>query len=242
MRLTDGVHLVGSGEIGLSNAWDAHVYVLDGGDALALVDAGSGHESSIDEMLQHLREDGLVPERLTHVLLTHWHPDHAGGAAAWRRRFPSLRIVMSRAERDILERASEPGLEACGVDVGVAHGDTLTIGALTVSVIEVPGHSSGSLCYRVDLPAGRALFTGDVVFMNGILGLLNHPDSHLEQYRDAFARLEGLAIDILLPGHMLFFLRDGQRHIDLAASALQGGFVPYSVGQLGIDFRPPERM
>lgn len=109
-------------------------------------------------------------------------------------------------------------------------------------MIEVPGHSSGSLCYRVDLPSGRALFTGDVVFMNGILGLLNHPDSHLEQYREAFARLEGLDIDLLLPGHMLFFLRDGQRHIDLAARALQGGFVPYSVGQLGIDFRPPERM
>lgn len=71
---------------------------------------------------------------------------------------------------------------------------------------------------------------------------LDHPDSHLEQYREAFARLEGLDIDLLLPGHMLFFLRDGQRHIDLAARALQGGFVPYSVGQLGIDFRPPERM
>jgi glyoxylase-like metal-dependent hydrolase (beta-lactamase superfamily II) len=242
MRLTRGVHLIGSGEIGLSNPWDAHVYVLDGGDQLALVDAGSGRESSVDEMLQHLRDDGLQPERLTHLLLTHWHPDHAGGAAEWRRRFPSLRIVGSTTERAIVENASEPGLEACRVDIPVAHGDTVTIGARGVDVIEVPGHSSGSLCYRVDLPSGSALFTGDVVFMNGILGLLNHPDSHLEQYREAFARLQGLSIDLLLPGHMLFFLRDGQRHIDLAADALKGGFVPYSVGQLGIDFRPPERM
>ena len=47
---------------------------------------------------------------------------------------------------------------------------------------------------------------------------------------------------MLFPGHMLFFLANAQRHVDRAAAALREGFVPYSVGQLGIDFRPPDRM
>jgi hypothetical protein len=47
---------------------------------------------------------------------------------------------------------------------------------------------------------------------------------------------------MLFPGHMLFFLRGGQQHLERAAAALEGGFVPYSVGQLGVDFRPPDRM
>ena len=78
--------------------------------------------------------------------------------------------------------------------------------------------------------------------MNGIIGLLNHPDSHLDRYRESISRLDGLQVELLFPGHMLFFLRDGQKHIDLASQALKGDFVPYSVGQLGIDFRPPTRM
>lgn len=242
MRLTDSIYLVGSGEIGLSSPSDAHVYILDGGDELALVDSGSGQSDSIDQVLAHVREDGLDPDELRYVLITHWHPDHAGGAAVWRRRFPGVRVVAPAAEQTIIERATEPGLQACPVDVPVRQGAQLQIGRLEVQVVEVPGHSSGSVCYLVQVPAGRALFTGDVVFMNGIIGLLNHPDSHLDVYRDAFGRLEGLAVDLLLPGHMLFFLRHGQHHIDLAAKALRGGFVPYSVGQLGIDFRPPERM
>jgi hypothetical protein len=53
MRLTRGIHLVGSGEIGLSDAWDAHVYVLDGGDEMAVIDAGCVQLTSIDDILQH---------------------------------------------------------------------------------------------------------------------------------------------------------------------------------------------
>jgi glyoxylase-like metal-dependent hydrolase (beta-lactamase superfamily II) len=242
MRLSSGVHLVGSGEIGLSDAWDAHVYLLDGGEELALIDAGCGQRDSIGRILSNMRDDGIDPRRLRKILLTHWHPDHAGGAARWRAHLAGVQVHASAVERSIVERASEPGLEPCAVDVPLAHDAEISVGALRVRVIEVAGHSSGSLCYLVDLPAGRALFTGDVVFMNGILGLLNHPDSQLEQYRASFSRLAGLGVDLLLPGHMLFFVRDGQRHIDLAAEALRGGFVPYSVGQLGMDFRPPNRM
>ena len=44
MKLLDGVHLVGSGSLGfgLTDDYDCHVYLLDGGDELALVDVGAG--------------------------------------------------------------------------------------------------------------------------------------------------------------------------------------------------------
>jgi glyoxylase-like metal-dependent hydrolase (beta-lactamase superfamily II) len=241
--LTRGVHLVGSGEIGLSDPWDAHVYLLDGGSELALVDAGCGQRDSVDRILANVHEDALDAARITSLLLTHWHPDHSGGAAALRERLsPRLRVHAPSVERETIEGALEPGLNACPVDVPLAHAQEVQVGSLRVQAIEVPGHSSGSMCYLVELPDGGALFTGDVVFMNGILGLLNHPDSHLEQYRASFERLVSLDVEMLFPGHMLFFLRGARRHIERAAQALQGGFVPYSVGQLGIDFLPPERM
>jgi glyoxylase-like metal-dependent hydrolase (beta-lactamase superfamily II) len=243
VRLTRGVHLVGSGEIGLSDPWDAHVYLLDGGSELALVDAGCGQRDSLERILANVRDDGLDPARITTLLLTHWHPDHSGGAAALRDRLaPRLRVHAPATEQATIEAGLEPGLNACPVDVPLVHLQEVQVGSLRVRAIEVPGHSSGSLCYLVHVPGGEALFTGDVVFMNGILGLLNHPDSHLEQYRASFERLVPLDVEMLFPGHMLFFVRGARRHIERAARALESGFVPYSVGQLGIDFLPPHRM
>jgi glyoxylase-like metal-dependent hydrolase (beta-lactamase superfamily II) len=238
MRLTQGIHLVGSGEIGLSDAWDAHVYVLDGGDELALIDAGCGQRSSLHEILEHVRADGLEASRISKLLLTHWHPDHAGGAAGVRQR---LGLKVCASEQAVIEAGAE-GLPPCTVDEVLSHGAAVQVGSLSARALVVPGHSSGSTCYLVDVPGGRALFTGDAVFMNGILGLLNHPDSSLDAYRTFFSRVDGLQIDMLLPGHMLFILRGAQRHLDWAVEALEGGFVPYSVGQLGIDFRPPLKM
>ena len=44
MRITDTVHIVGSGQHGLSNALVCHVYLLDAGDERVLIDAGTGYE------------------------------------------------------------------------------------------------------------------------------------------------------------------------------------------------------
>ena len=91
----------------------------------------------------------------------------------------------------------------------------------------------------VDTDAGRALFAGDIVFAAGIIGLINYPGSDLTRYRDNIGRLGGLGIDALLPGHLLFTLGNGQRHIDLAIERLtNGGFVPYSIGQGAVSFMP----
>ena len=40
MKLTQGVHLCGSGAFGLTSDGDCHCYVLDGGSELALIDCG----------------------------------------------------------------------------------------------------------------------------------------------------------------------------------------------------------
>ena len=47
MQLTDIVHLVGSGQSGfsLTDPLDCHVYLLDGGSELALIDTGVGRDT-----------------------------------------------------------------------------------------------------------------------------------------------------------------------------------------------------
>jgi glyoxylase-like metal-dependent hydrolase (beta-lactamase superfamily II) len=235
--LTKQIYLVGSGEVGLSDPDDCHVYLLDGGSEYALIDAGCGTERSVAAILATMAADGLDPARLRTILLTHWHFDHSGGAASFREQH-GCRVLIPAGERAYLE-AGRGGIRASVVDQSVEHGDTIRVGDLTLTAHCVPGHSEAITAYKVDTDAGRVLFAGDIVFASGIIGLINYPGSDLTQYRDNIGRLAGLGIDALLPGHLLFTLGNGQRHIDLAIKHLTtGGFVPYSIGQGAVSFVP----
>jgi glyoxylase-like metal-dependent hydrolase (beta-lactamase superfamily II) len=236
MRLSPRLYLVGSGEIGLSDPDDCHVYLLDGGGEYALIDAGCGTERSVAGILATMEREGLDPALLRTIILTHWHFDHASGASYFRERF-GCRVVAPSGERAYIE-AGRDRARACAVDLAVDDGDLVRIGELTLTARCVPGHSEAITAYMVDTPEGRLLFAGDIIFINGIIGLINYPGSDLAQYREHIGRLGNLGIDALLPGHLLFTLGNGQRHIDLAIRRFAEGFVPYSIGQAAVSFLP----
>src|ERR1700754_2007953 len=105
MRLTGAVHLVGGGAFtgfGLSADFDAHVYLLDGGSELAPGDCGMGTESGMARVLENARAAGFDPARISRLLLTHYHTDHAGGAARYRDAL-GLQVAFSASERASLE-------------------------------------------------------------------------------------------------------------------------------------------
>lgn len=68
--------------MGLSDACDSHVCLIDGGSDLCLVDAGGG--DGVEAILVHVRADGLDPSPISQVLITHCHADHACGSAGMK--------------------------------------------------------------------------------------------------------------------------------------------------------------
>ncbi len=238
MRLTDRVALVGSGKFGFSmtNDFDCHVYLLDGGSELAMIDAGVGLET--DRILENVSRDGFDPARITKVLLTHAHADHCGGSAVWNTSLNAV-VALHDAETAFLECADEEQtglrlarsggwypedyrLTACEVGLKLQHGQELSVGELKVRALHVPGHSRGSVCYAVSDARTACLFTGDTVFLNGEIGLLNCVGSTLADYRDHIHRLSELAVDCVFPGHRAVILSKGQRHLDRAIKNLKG--------------------
>jgi glyoxylase-like metal-dependent hydrolase (beta-lactamase superfamily II) len=185
--------------MGLSEPVDCHVYLVDGGSEYALIDAGSGGEPSVSAIESAMRLHGLDPDRLSTLLLTHWHFDHAQGANDIVARF-GCRVFAPAGERAFIENGRS-GLQPCPIDASVEHGDDITIGNLELMAYTVPGHSEATTAYLLATPDTRALLCGDVVFANGVIGLINYPGSDLQQYRDHIDRLQGLAVDALLPGH-----------------------------------------
>jgi hydroxyacylglutathione hydrolase len=220
--------LVGSGELGLTHYLDCHTYLLHDGDEYALIDAGSGvHAEKLIENLQHALPDGT---RLRYLLLTHCHGDHAGGVYAVKQ-YCNPRVASSEWETRMLEAGSDDDLgltqaRFAGIyssdyrfthakaDRILNHGDELKLGRLTVRTILTPGHTRGSVCYRIATPTDTLLFSGDTVFWGGLIQLLNTPGSEISEYRSGVQALQGLSIDCLFPGHGLWVLRNGQAHID----------------------------
>lgn len=240
MKIMPGIYLVGAGMVGLSHSNDSYIYLLDGGGEPALIDAGVGLE--IERIFANIEEDGFDPTKINKVILTHTHADHAGGCKGMREKL-RCKIFVPGDEVNLLERgtdeelgliiAKESGIYSpdylfphCSTDVVVSNGDTIWVGELQLRAIHTPGHSPGSTCYLLEHRGKHILFTGDVVFYDGEIGLLNYWGSNLADYRSYINRLANLSVDVLLPGHKLFTLRDGQQHIDRAISALEKLSVP----------------
>lgn len=91
----------------------------------------------------------------------------------------------------------------------------------------------GSVCYLTEAAGRTCLFSGDTVFINGLVGLLNCPGCNLEEYRRSIHKLAGLGVDALLPGHHLFTVAGGQAHLDRAVAHFKSIQLPPYIGLAG---------
>ncbi|HEV3407667.1 MAG TPA: MBL fold metallo-hydrolase [Gaiellaceae bacterium] len=246
MRLTRQVHLVGSGAGGfhLTDAYDCHVYLVYGGREAALIDAGMG--AGTDEILANVRAAGVALDDVRLLLLTHAHPDHAGGAARLRERLPRLEVAASSAVAGWVRAGDEEAMSveagkraefyppdyrfaACDVERELAEGDRVAVGSLELEVVETPGHSDGHLGFLLRNDDMVALFSGDLVFFGGQVSLEANWDCSIPAYAASVGKLRDAQVDALFPGHHFVTLREGQRHIDAANRLFDRGFVPPSV-------------
>lgn len=243
MRLTDRVYAIGGGGLGygISSFYDCNVYALDTGAEIAIVDAGSGIEPEL--LFRRLERDGIAPERVRKLLLTHAHADHAGGAAVWRERF-GVEVIAAGATAAMVEAGDEvrtslaearasgtyPAwyrLAPCPVDRIVEPGDDICSGEVTLRVVGAPGHSFDMVCYYC--PQWKALFAADAVFAEGKLAVIGTADFSLERYRETIAGLARLDVEQLFPGHGEAVVAGGGEAVRKADSRFRQSLPPLSI-------------
>ena len=93
------------------------------------------------------------------ILTTHRHPDH------WQ----ALVTIADEAGAAIYAGDADADALPVAVDERLQHGDTITVGDLTLDVIALRGHTPGSVAVLYRDPAGvPQLFTGDSLFPGGV--------------------------------------------------------------------------
>ena len=137
-------------------------YILSREDAseCVVIDPGS-------EPKRILRAAG--DKRIAAILLTHGHFDHIGAVSALadgkvpvlihEKDAPMLTDPSLNASLDLLNLP----VSVCPATDLLRDGDRRTFAGLEIEVLHTPGHTPGSVCYRIE----DHLFTGDTLFEHG---------------------------------------------------------------------------
>jgi glyoxylase-like metal-dependent hydrolase (beta-lactamase superfamily II) len=155
----------------------AACYLLETDDALALIEVGSN--SSVERILKVIESRGRSPDEVSHVIVTHVHLDHAGGAGQLMARLPNAQFVVHPyGARHMIDpsrlEASARGVygdEAFDAMYGtlmpipaervktMEDGDSLLVGRRPLSFMDSPGHARHHFCVWDEQSSGW--FTGD---------------------------------------------------------------------------------
>jgi len=247
MKLTKDIHVVGGGNFGfgLSGRLDCHVYLINGGSELALVDPGLGLDHDFDTILDNIRADGIDPKSIRKLILTHYHCDHVGAAQEAQARLDaevitsafSAPVIRTGDEKAVaLDVAKAAGfypadyvLPPCPVHTELVEGDVVRVGDLSLHTYETPGHCDGHLSFFITGGERNYLLGADLVFWGGRVIMQNIHDCRIDAYGQSVFKVEKLDFDALLPGHLQISLKFGKEQVEKAAHAFRQLGVPPNV-------------
>jgi glyoxylase-like metal-dependent hydrolase (beta-lactamase superfamily II) len=163
--------------------YDNNVFVvrcIHTGEAV-LIDAANEHE----KLLELCRALGV-----TRVLETHGHHDHIQAVPAMREAGYEVAVTANDAQM----------LKDVGYDVFIEDGQVIEVGRLRLEAIHNPGHTPGSVSFKVH--GAPLLFSGDTLFPGGP-GATHFPGGDFATIISSIdTRLFTFPADtVVLPGH-----------------------------------------
>lgn len=95
-----------------------------------------------------LRKLGLDPEDITHVVISHGHGDHHGGAKYLQDQF-GAKIVMGGPDWDLVERSTRDPIPRR--DLVATDEMEIRLGETTVTLYLTPGHTAGTVSTMIEV-------------------------------------------------------------------------------------------
>ncbi|KAL5120012.1 Cytoplasmic glyoxalase II [Pleosporales sp. CAS-2024a] len=104
------------------------------------------------EVIDHLKSKISDGFKVSKIINTHHHHDHAGGNKEIQKSF-NIPVIGGR-DCDLV--AETPG-----------HNSKFSIGSINVTALHTPCHTQDSICFFFEDGSDRAVFTGDTLFIGG---------------------------------------------------------------------------
>lgn len=194
-------------------------YVGTDGLASYLITSPQGHilvdtvmPESTSQIKANIEKLGFKVTDIKYLANTHAHIDHTGGLAEMKQDSGG-QLIAGEADKPLLEGGYYPGAEndaalkfpPVKVDRTVREGDTVTLGDVTLTARETPGHSPGCTSWEFAVKDGDAtrtalIFCSGTVALNRLVGNPTY-SGIVADYRKTFARAKDMKVDVLLAPH-----------------------------------------
>ena len=183
------------GNVYFCGTFQASCHLIDTGDGLILIDPG--YENTLYLVIDSIYKLGFRPEQIKYIINTHWHWDHTEATAALAQ-LSGAKTLLGRWDEENAKRYFTP-------DMLLKDGDTLTLGNTTVTFMETPGHTKGTVslffqtvekgkAYRVGMFGGAGANTL-------AQGAFDFPNCR-EAYRESVHRLLSEQVDVFIGNHV----------------------------------------
>lgn len=170
------------------------------GEKTILIDPG--HLRYVPQLFHQIERDGIKPDEIDLVMVTHSHPDHFEGLEAFFEK--KAKITMCYDEERYLKENGKLLFEMMGqslpryrMDFFLREGE-LRIKDIEFLIFQTPGHSPGSI--SIYWPQKKAIFTGDLIFYGGV-GRTDFIEGDSNLLVKSIERISHLDIELLLAGH-----------------------------------------
>ncbi len=169
-----------------------NTWIIGAGGSVAVLDPGP---EDADHLAAILR--ATEGERITHILVSHTHRDHAPGVAALQAA-TGARSYGFGPHMTPPDQGGEGGDHSFRPDVTLADGAAVEGDDWRLTAIHTPGHCANHLCFALE--GTGVLFSADHV-MSWSTSVVSPPDGDMAAYMRSLGRLAARDDRLYLPGH-----------------------------------------
>ena len=187
-------------------------YIVSSGDSAILVDTGSG--AGCEEVLAECKKYNMKL-----IVLTHVHFDHAENAAKIAKHF-DIPVAFHKADEELFDNYDKQPLKSYGLvgrivlglslkvlretkiqrpekTIYVKEGDDLSAYGINAKIVEIPGHTKGSIGVDVE---EKDLIVGDALD-NWIFPATGHLFYNLEEIKKTAQKIKSIGPRTIYYGH-----------------------------------------
>lgn len=183
------------GNVYFIGTFQSSCHLIDTDEGLILIDPG--YSNALYLVVHSIYRLGFNPKDIKYIINTHWHWDHTEATVAM--------VDLSGAKTLIGCDDEEKARRYFDPDILIKDGDTLTLGNTTISFIETPGHTKGTISFFFNTEdQGKTYRVG----MFGGAGVNTLVPGHFdydgcrEDYRNSLHRLQKEKVDVFIGNHV----------------------------------------